>query len=140
MDTDITMDDITVESIVDMVFNNPIEHSKRYSFTFPDYNLKEIYEELLSIFAEGMKKLFSNDGGGVCIRDLSENDLKTINKYFHSFGINIIVEIYTLVEYLEKHIISYNNYMVTSNTKLNELKVAFNVDNMFYVISFDFIV
>ena len=139
MDMDITMEDITVESIIEMVFDNPIKPPKSYGFTFPDYNLKETYEVFLSIFTKGIHKLFHDSNGRVCIKDLSSENINTINKYFHSFGINIIMEIYLLEEYLKKNITTYNNYLITPNTKLNELKIVFNVDNVFYILSFDFI-
>ena len=58
-----------------------------------------IFQELLMIFTSGMKYLFSDDDK-LDITKLEKDDIALMNRYFESIGFRVIVEVFTIVEYL----------------------------------------
>ena len=60
-----------------------------------------IFQELLMIFNSGMKYLFSNGTGKLNIDEITDDNIKTINEYFMSIGFVIIIDIFTIEEYLD---------------------------------------
>ena len=131
--------DINLEKVIDIIFENPIKSPNSYIISFPDYSLKEIFEALLSIFTEGMQRFYRNVDGKVELKNISEKQIEKINRYFHSFGITLVIEVYTELEYLFINIIKYSDYPINNQTMLKELKLPFKSDNIIYIIGFDFV-
>ena len=131
--------DINLETVIDIIFENPIKSPNSYIISFPDYSLKEIFEALLSIFTEGMQRFYRDGDGKVELKNVSEKQIEKINRYFHSFGITLVIEVYTELEYQFINIIKYSDYPINNQTMLKELKLPFKSDNIIYIIGFDFV-
>ena len=103
-------DDFTI-----FLFSNPPQEkgSIKLELGKPNTNIKiglHIFQELLMIFTSGMKYLYSNGNDSLNINDLSIDDIKNINKYFASIGFKVIIENFSIKEYLDN--IKVPNYFI----------------------------
>tara|TARA_B110001469_G_scaffold127841_1_gene151064 strand:- start:9970 stop:10401 length:432 start_codon:yes stop_codon:yes gene_type:complete len=136
--------ELGLEELVDTLFNNPPKDPKSFSISFVNKDsitdLKEVFENLLILFTEGMKILYGNNGK-VNLDTLTENDINNYNKYMNSIGLKLLVDIRVLEEGINQDYskFKYSNINITSRTKLNELKLPFLTQRRVYIISFDFI-
>ena len=58
-----------------------------------------IFQELLMVFTMGLKHLYSEEDS-LNISTISTQDIEKINKHFQSFGYTILVEKFTVSDYL----------------------------------------
>ena len=136
--------ELGLEELVDTLFNNPPKDPKSFGISFvnkdSNTDLKEVFENLLILFTEGMKILYGNNGT-VNLDILTENDINNFNKYMNSIGLKLLVDIRVLEEGINQDYskFKYTNINITSRTKLNELKLPFLTQRRVYIISFDFI-
>lgn len=101
-----------------------------------------IFQELLMIFTGGIKYLFGYGKESVNITILTEKDIELMNQYFESMGFKIIIEIFTIVEYLSNmKLPNYfvNKDLIKEDTMLRDFYYERNIDGKIYRISFDFI-
>ena len=101
-----------------------------------------IFQELLMIFTSGIKYLFGNGNESVNITLLTEEDIKLMNQYFESMGFKIIIEVFTIIEYLNNmKLPNYfiNKDLIKEDTMLRDFYYERNLDGNIYRISFDFI-
>ena len=69
----------------------------------PGNNLnKHIYEQLLQIFTDGMKFLYSDENDKLDIASLEINSILKMKEYFESFGIELIFNMYNQKNYVLK--------------------------------------
>ena len=109
-----------------------------------DKNIKiglMIFQELLMVFTAGIKYHFSKDEK-VDITSLSEEDIKLMNEYFASIGYKIIIETFTIEEYLSN--MKLPNYfkdqkLIKDDTLLKDIYYETSIDMKIYRISFDFL-
>nr|QDY52467.1 hypothetical protein 10_8 [Mimiviridae sp. ChoanoV1] len=136
--------EIDFDELILTLFNNPPKPPYTFGVSFinkdNNTNLKEIFENLLILFTEGMKILFGSQGK-VNLELLSDDDIKLFNKYMESIGLKLIIDIHikedgTIYDYNRY---KYTNLNITTNTKLNEFKLPFLTKNIVYIISFDFL-
>jgi hypothetical protein len=136
--------EINFDELILTLFNNPPKPQNTFGVSFinkdSNTNLKEIFENLLILFTEGMKILFGSEGK-VNLELLSDDDIKLFNKYMESIGLKLIIDIHieedgTIYDYNRY---KYTNLNITTNTKLNEFKLPFLTKNIVYIISFDFL-
>lgn len=136
--------EIDFDELILTLFNNPPKPANTFGVSFinkdNNTNLKEIFENLLILFTEGMKILFGSQGK-VNLELLSEDDIKLFNKYMESIGLKLIIDIRVeedgiIYDYSRY---KYTNLNITTRTKLNELKLPFLTQNRVYIISFDFL-
>jgi hypothetical protein len=136
--------ELGLEELIDTLFNNPPKEPKSFGIAFINKDnitdLKEVFENLLILFTEGMKILYGNNGT-VNLDTLTENDINSFNKYMNSIGLKLLVDIRILEEGINQDYskFKYSNINITSRTKLNELKLPFLTQKKVYIISFDFI-
>ena len=135
------MSEIELDDLIDNLFDNQPQSIKSIDVVFEDSDLKKLFESLLMIFTNGMKKLFGNSSGQVDLTKLSEDNIIFFNKYMNSFGIQLVIEIeqFSILLGSDYEKIKYTNIDITNNTKLNELKLPFLSNGLVYIISFDFI-
>ena len=100
-----------------------------------------IFQELLMIFTAGIKYLFSKDEK-VDITSLNEDDILLMNEYFASIGHIIIIEKFTIEEYLSN--IKLPNYfkdqhLIKDDTMLRDIYYETVINSNIYRISFDFL-
>lgn len=135
------MSEIELDDLIDNLFDNQPQSVKSIDVVFEDSDLKKLFESLLMIFTNGMKKLFGNSSGQVDLIKLSEDNIIFFNKYMNSFGIQLVIEIeqFSILLGSDYEKIKYTNIDITNNTKLNELKLPFLSNGLVYIISFDFI-
>ena len=135
------MSEIELDDLIDNLFDNQPQPIKSIDVVFEDSDLKKLFESLLMIFTNGMKKLFGNSSGQVDLIKLSEDNIIFFNKYMNSFGIQLVIEIeqFSILLGSDYEKIKYTNIDITNNTKLNELKLPFLSNGLVYIISFDFI-
>ena len=67
----------------------------------PDNNLnKHIFEQLLQIFTDGMKHLYSDEDDKLDISSLEINSIIKMKEYFSSFGVELIFNMYNQKNYV----------------------------------------
>lgn len=136
--------EVGLEELIITLFSNPPKGINSFGVSFVNENsitnLKEVFENLLIIFTEGMKMLHGvNDKVNLDL--LTQEDIINFNKYMNSIGLNLIVDVRELVEGINEDYskFSYQKKNITDRTKLNELKLPFMTQRKVYIISFDFI-
>lgn len=102
---------------------------------------KHAYEQLLQIFTDGMKHLYSGDDGKVNIADLEISSIINMKEYFESFGVKLIFNMYDKKNYVMKPYI-YNNPVLYNKSKnisdfYYEIPLEKNNELLVYRISFD---
>ena len=100
-----------------------------------------IFQELLMIFTSGMKYLFSKEEK-LDITQLQKEDIELMDEYFQSMGFQAIVEVFTIVDYLDN--MKLPNYflkkeLIKENTPLNAFYYETSLDGKIYRITFDFL-
>ena len=132
---------IQSNNFIDFVFKNEPKPIKSINLEFETDNLKELFENLLDIFTQGMKIHYGNETGIVDLSSLTQDNIINFNKYFNSFGIKLLIDIEDkpIISGFNYQQIKYTNFNITNNTKLNELKLPFLSNGIVYIISFDFI-
>ena len=69
----------------------------------PGNNLnKHIFEQLLQIFTDGMKYLYSDDDKKIDIASLEIDSILKMKEYFSSFGVELIFNMYNLKNFVFK--------------------------------------
>ena len=126
--------------------NTPQEkNSIKLELSNPKENIKiglHIFQELLMIFTSGMKYLFGNGQITLSIAKLSMDDITTINKYLASIGFIVIIEKFTISEYLSNmKLPNYfkNKELIKDNTPLKDIYHEIVIDNHIIRISFNFL-
>ena len=100
-----------------------------------------IFQELLMIFTSGLKYLFSKDD----IMDvtlLEDKDIELMNQYFESFGHTILIEKFTISDYLSN--MKLPNYflkqeLIKENTSLDAFYYETALEGIIYRVTFDFL-
>ena len=137
------MDIKNIESseFIPFIFNNSPKSKNSINMDFQTNNLKELFEDLLDIFTQGMKIKYGNSNNKVDLSQLSKTNIVYFNEYFNSFGFNLNIQIenYNINNSYKYELMRYNKIYINKNTKLNELKLPFLSNNIVYIISFDFI-
>ena len=100
-----------------------------------------IFQELLMIFTSGMKYLFSKNDI-LDITTLTTEDIQLMNQYFSSMGFTVLVETFTIADYLSN--MKLPNYflkqeLIEENTPLDGFYYERSIQNKIYRISFDFL-
>lgn len=128
------------DEFINFIFNNPPKPLKTVNLEFPDNNLKDLFENLLDIFTQGMKIKYG-ENNKVDLSKLQQKNIIEFNKYFNSFGINLNIEIepYNIFNNEKYESLRYNKILITKNTKLQELKLPFLSNNIVYLIYFNYI-
>ena len=81
---------------------------------------KHIFEQLLQIFTDGMKYLYSNDDGKVDISQLEIESILKMKEYFLSFGVELIFNMYNQHDYVLKPYIYNSPELYNKSKSVNE--------------------
>jgi hypothetical protein len=136
--------ELSLGDLIETLFDTAPKPPKTYGVSFVNQdnltNLKEVFENLLTLFTAGMKILFG-ENGKVDLDKLSENDFKNFNKYMNSIGLKVEVAIIEVKENdtVDYSQLSYKKLKITNKTKLVELKLPLMVSNKIYIVQFDFL-
>ena len=102
---------------------------------------KHIFEQLLQIFTDGMKYLYSNDDGKVDISKLEIESILKMKEYFLSFGVELIFNMYNQHDYVLKPYIYNSPELYNKSKSVNEFyyEIPLEKDNniLVYRISFN---
>ena len=83
-----------------------------------------IFQELLQIFVDGLKYLFSdsdNDNiGKVDINSLNVDDIDLMKRYFLSIGFKLILDVFDRKDYISRPDIFNDKSLIKENTMLDE--------------------
>jgi len=143
------MDNITIDidDMINNIFTNEPQDIKSIQLSFDVNDEYELFTILVDILTHGLKILFGDENDKVDINTITENDFKTIEKYFNSFGFDI--------KY--KYDIPLDQLNIDENTELpslddsnteneddgkNQLRLYYftlKTDNIKYEISFDYL-
>lgn len=131
---------IESDNFISFIFNNEPKSIKSINLEFQTNNLKDLFEDLLDIFTQGMIIKYGVNNK-VDLSKLNEQNIINFNKYFNSFGINlnILIEQYNLYNTEKYSNLKYTNININQNTKLEDLKLPFLSNNIVYIISFNLI-
>ena len=108
----------------------------------PSNNLnKHIFEQLLQIFTDGMKYLYSDNDNKVDIASLEIDSILKMKEYFESFGVELIFNMYDQTNYVLKPYIYNNPELYNKSKSVNdfyyEIPLEKNNQLLVYRISFN---
>ena len=100
-----------------------------------------IFQELLMVFTMALKYNYS-ENEKLDISSITHEDINKINRYFQSFGHSVLVEKFTIEEYLSN--IKIPNYfkdqhLIKDDTLLRDIYYETHVNGYIYRITFDFL-
>ena len=102
---------------------------------------KHIFEQLLQIFTDGMKYLYSDNDNKVDIASLEIDSILKMKEYFESFGVELIFNMYDQTNYVLKPYIYNNPELYNKSKSVNEFyyQIPLEKDNnmLVYRISFN---
>ena len=82
-----------------------------------------IFQELLQIFVDGLKYLYSdndNDNYKVDINSLGVDDIDLMKRYFLSIGFKLILDVFDRKDYISRPDIFNDKSLIKENTMLDE--------------------
>ena len=136
------METVTLEldayEIANKVFSTDGELDN--NFTFEDVDLKTLFEMLLIIFTEGLKKFHGKEDNTVNLCELTQEDLNSINNYLKKINIKADLKVYDYFMwnlYIQGVTKPYTEIEINNQTSLRDLKYIFKRDKVF-VIFFEF--
>jgi hypothetical protein len=80
---------IDIDDMINNIFTNEPQDMKSIQLSFDVNDEYELFTILVDILTHGLKILFGDENDKVNINTITENDFKTIEKYFNSFGFDI---------------------------------------------------
>ena len=94
------------------------------------------------ILTGGIQYLFGDNENKINISKMTEEQVNLLNQYFESIGFVILVERFTVPDYMDN--MKLPNYFlekekITENTLLKDIYYETSIDYIIYRISFDFI-
>ena len=102
---------------------------------------KHIFEQLLQIFTDGMKYLYSDNDNKVDIASLEIDSILKMKEYFESFGVELIFNMYDQTNYVLKPYIYNNPELYNKSKSVNdfyyEIPLEKNNNILVYRISFN---
>lgn len=110
----------------------------------PDEGVKlglHIFQELLMVFTMALKYLYS-DGEDLNISTITLEDIDKINRHFNSFGFSVLVERFTIQDYLSNMKLPNffkNKELIKDDTLLRDIYYETFTNDNIYRITFDFI-
>ena len=133
------------DSFINFVFDGEPKSEKTIKLELDppgENNLnKHIFEQLLQIFTDGMKYLYSNDDGKVDISQLEIESILKMKEYFLSFGVELIFNMYNQHDYVLKPYIYNSPELYNKSKSVNEFyyEIPLEKDNniLVYRISFN---
>ena len=133
-------------SFIEYVFkNSPKEkNSIKLELDPPNKNNninKHIFEQLLQIFTDGMKYLYSDNDNKVDIASLEIDSILKMKEYFESFGVELIFNMYDQTNYVLKPYIYNNPELYNKSKSVNdfyyEIPVSLEKEMFVYRIAFE---
>jgi len=100
-----------------------------------------IFQELLMVFTMALKYLYGDDKT-LDITTISSEDIERINNHFQSFGFSVLVEKFTVHDYLSNmKLPNYfkNKSLIKDNTLLRDIYYETFTNGFIYRIIFDFV-
>ena len=120
------------------------KNSIKLKLDSPDKNNninKHIFEQLLQIFTDGMKYLYSDNDNKVDIASLEIDSILKMKEYFESFGVELIFNMYDQTNYVLKPYIYNNPELYNKSKSVNDFyyEIPLEKDNnmLVYRISFN---
>ena len=102
---------------------------------------KHIFEQLLQIFTDGMKYLYSDNENKVNIASLEIDSILKMKEYFDSFGVELIFNMYDQTNYVLKPYIYNSPELYNKSKSVNdfyyEIPLEKNNQLLVYRISFN---
>lgn len=102
---------------------------------------KHIFEQLLQIFTDGMKYLYSDNENKVDIATLEIDSILKMKEYFESFGMELIFNMYDQTNYVLKPYIYNSPELYNKSKSVNdfyyEIPLEKNNQVLVYRISFN---
>jgi len=134
------------DSFIKYVFENSpkVKNSIKLELDTPGKNNninKHIFEQLLQIFTDGMKYLYSDDDNKINIANLEIDSILKMKEYFESFGVELIFNMYDQTNYVLKSYIYNNPELYNKSKSVNdfyyEIPLEKNNQLLVYRISFN---
>tara|TARA_Y100000287_G_scaffold178257_1_gene170733 strand:+ start:34 stop:480 length:447 start_codon:yes stop_codon:yes gene_type:complete len=102
---------------------------------------KHIFEQLLQIFTDGMKYLYSDNDNKIDIASLEIDSILKMKEYFESFGVELIFNMYDQTNYVLKPYIYNSPELYNKSKSVNdfyyEIPLEKNNKMLVYRISFN---
>ena len=132
--------EIDISNFIEMIYSKNPQPPKSIFASFVDENsnddLEGLFQILLVIFTDGMKKFYGKNDNGILkvnLEQLTDNDFNKINQYMNSFGI----ECKYLVNPLD--IQTDDVIICDKKNKLSDYFFKINCQNFSYTIIFNYL-
>jgi hypothetical protein len=122
------------------IFTQSVKPPKTFEIECEDMDIVDLFEYLLVVMTNGLKIKYGNGEGKVDLTNLSDENLKLVNDYFHSFGFECMYVVYPIeAEHtINFEDISYQNIELSDNTKLTDMCCPIKVKDKIYAIGFNY--
>jgi len=101
---------------------------------------KHIFEQLLQIFTDGMKYLYSDNDNKIDIASLEIDSILKMKEYFESFGVELIFNMYDQTNYVLKPYIYNNPELYNKSKSVNDFyyEIPLEKNNKIFVYRISF--
>ena len=101
---------------------------------------KHVFEQLLQIFTDGMKYLYSDENDKLNIASLEIDSILKMKEYFESFGIELIFNMYDKNNYVMKPYIYNNPELYNKSKKVSDFyyEIPINLENELFIYRISF--
>ena len=101
---------------------------------------KHIFEQLLQIFTDGMKYLYSDNDNKVDIASLEIDSILKMKEYFESFGVELIFNMYDQTNYVLKPYIYNSPELYNKSKSVNDFyyEIPLEKNNKIFVYRISF--
>ena len=132
--------EIDISNFIEMIYSKDPQPPKSIFASFVDENsnddLEGLFQILLVIFTDGMKKFYGKNDNGILkvdLEKLTEKDFTKINQYMNSFGIEC--------KYLVEPLDNLSNDIIIPEIKnnLSDYFFKINCQNFSFTIIFDYL-
>lgn len=130
-----------LDKFIDSIILNPPKNKKSIYINFDNVDSNELFNNLLYIFKNILKKKYGSNNEKIDINTLNQIEIYELISYFESFGINLILKIYNIRDYSNYYDLNkIEDELFYSNTKkLNELTYKIIIKNKIMIIKFDYL-
>ena len=119
-----------IKEIGEYLFSQAPQKPDSIQLTF-DTNLKNCYQSLLTLFTQGMKKLYGDSRGVVDLPSITEPQIEIMRDYFKSIGFTFTFQVIKLDTNIKIE-------MKDVKKKLQDYVFRIRVGDLIYIISFDY--
>lgn len=165
MEYSIEEEELNYEQFVETFFSQEPKQSGHVSISLDCDTIQDLFEKLVLLFKDGLVYFYGDNNKKINLESLSSEQIAFINRYFHSFRINVNFKVVsikdienyeneildakqTVVSYMKKdgsldstefnvELVDLLNYKVLMSDKLEDRRFRLRKENYVYIIWFN---